>query len=104
MAMRAIDWFLRSRVDGRIVVGQFPNLPLWLFGAAWIAGSLAGDGPVGRWSHIAADAFLTWWAADELLRGVNPWRRCLGAGVLLWLGFVWISGTRLTGLSVPWVR
>ena len=27
-------------------------------------------------------ATLVWWAADEVLRGVNPWRRFLGAGVL----------------------
>jgi hypothetical protein len=22
------------------------------------------------------------WAADEIVRGVNPWRRCLGAAVI----------------------
>jgi hypothetical protein len=25
-------------------------------------------------------AALGWWAADEVLRGVNPWRRLLGLG------------------------
>jgi hypothetical protein len=25
---------------------------------------------------------LAVWAGDELLRGVNPWRRCLGGAVL----------------------
>jgi len=24
------------------------------------------------------------WALDELVRGVNPWRRILGGGVLVW--------------------
>jgi hypothetical protein len=23
--------------------------------------------------------FLTWWSLDEVVRGVNPWRRILGA-------------------------
>ena len=30
-------------------------------------------------------SLLAWWAADEVLRGVNPWRRCLGAAVLAML-------------------
>jgi hypothetical protein len=25
---------------------------------------------------------LVWWAVDELIRGVNPWRRFLGGAVL----------------------
>jgi hypothetical protein len=24
------------------------------------------------------------WAADEIVRGVNPWRRCLGAAVAIY--------------------
>jgi hypothetical protein len=24
-----------------------------------------------------------WWAVDEIVRGVNPWRRFLGAAVLV---------------------
>lgn len=32
--------------------------------------------------RAAATGGLIWWAADELLRGVNPWRRILGGGVL----------------------
>jgi len=30
---------------------------------------------------------LAWWAVDEVVRGVNPWRRCLGAGVLAFLAW-----------------
>jgi hypothetical protein len=29
-------------------------------------------------------AALLWWAVDEVVRGVNPWRRMLGGGVLVW--------------------
>ena len=31
---------------------------------------------------VAAVA-LAWWSVDELIRGVNPWRRLLGATVLV---------------------
>lgn len=89
--MRGLDWCFRSRADGRITIGQWPNLSLWLFMAASGVAWIARDGVLGRWSHVAADVFLTWWAADELLRGVNPWRRCLGAGVLGWLAWSWLA-------------
>jgi hypothetical protein len=32
--------------------------------------------------RAAAAVGLIWWAADEVLRGVNPWRRLLGGAVL----------------------
>lgn len=83
---RAFDWAFRNRVTGEITVGQFPNLPIALFalasGVAWLAGP---EGRIAGVARIAADASLAWWAADELLRGVNPWRRTLGACVLVYL-------------------
>ena len=30
-------------------------------------------------------ASLVVWAVDELCRGVNPWRRCLGAALLVYV-------------------
>ncbi|MBP1181669.1 hypothetical protein JOE48_003633 [Methylobacterium sp. PvR107] len=49
MLPAALDWFFRDRTSGRIVIGQWPNTPLWLFGlmqaVAWIAGE---DTAVGR--------------------------------------------------------
>ena len=81
-----LDWFFRDRTNGRIVIGQWPNLPLWIFGlaqaTAWIVGS---SSTVGRWAAVASSIALVVWAGDELIRGVNPWRRCLGGGVLVWL-------------------
>ncbi len=88
---RLLDWFFRDRATGRIVIGQWPNLPLWLFGAAsalgWIVA--ASGWPAPGWLsvglEVAARVTLAWWALDELLRGVNPWRRVLGGAVLLFL-------------------
>ena len=83
---RAVDWAFRDRRTGRIVIAQWPNLPLWLFlgisVARWL---LDPQGAPGTGLRIAAGAALAWWAADEILRGVNPWRRLLGVLALAWL-------------------
>jgi hypothetical protein len=81
---RVVDWCFRSRVTGEITIGQWPNLPLWLFAAASILGLLIpAPSPAATAAAAAASLFLAWWALDEVIRGVNPWRRALGAVVLL---------------------
>ncbi|CAO4178130.1 hypothetical protein [Methylorubrum populi] len=88
---RAFDWFFRDRRNGRIVIGQWPNLPLWIFAVAaileWLGEALMPGlpAPLIAGLRIVALVSLAIWALDEILRGVNPWRRCLGAGVLLGL-------------------
>ena len=40
--------------------------------------------PDGTWGvslRVVATVALSWWAVDEVIRGVNPWRRLLGAVV-----------------------
>ena len=78
-----LRWCFEDRSSGRIVVAQWPNLPLWIF--------LAGLGvqvvlhPVDRLGTavtIVTALGLAWWALDELIRGCNPWRRALGLAVL----------------------
>jgi len=74
-----IDWLLRDRSTGRIVVAQRPNVPLVVFVVARVADRLLDPSTSAlRWIGTAA---LLWWAGDEVLRGVNPFRRLLGAGV-----------------------
>lgn len=88
---RFLDWFFRDRRTGAIVIGQWPNAPLWLFVAAslaeWGLGLLAPGLPPWLLAglRVVALAALAYWAVDELLRGVNPWRRCLGGLVLVGL-------------------
>lgn len=82
-AGEVLGWFFRDRRTGRIVVGQFPNAPLWIFAAAAAIEALAQPGGgFGTAVRVVKVAALVIWAADEVLRGVNPWRRCLGAAVL----------------------
>jgi len=77
-----LDWLFRNRQTGGITIAQLPNVPLWIFLATvvlrWVV-------PTGTWVRTAinwiAVVALGWWALDESLRGVNPWRRALGLGV-----------------------
>ena len=86
MATRFLDWFWRDRHTGRIVIAQWPNLWLWLFAIASLVERVVDTGgPVGLGARGGTTGLLVIWAGDEVLRGVNPWRRCLGIAVLVGL-------------------
>ena len=75
----AFDWFFRNRRTGRITIGQWPNAALWVYIAATILHARVDADPI-KWVATAA---LLVWGLDELFRGVNPFRRTLGALVLI---------------------
>ena len=78
-----IDWLFRDRHTGRITIAQAPNVALWVFiGAAVLRALLDPSGGLRTALDGVATVALVWWAADEILRGVNPWRRLLGGAVL----------------------
>jgi len=78
-----IDWLFRNRHTGRITIAQFPNVPLTMFLAATVVlWAFDPGGGARRASGVLAGTGLLWWAVDELVRGVNPWRRFLGGAVL----------------------
>lgn len=85
MARQVLQWFFRNRQTGAITVAQAPNLVLWIVIIAAVA----------RWIWPSAGTFslactvvvtggVIVWAVDEIVRGVNPWRRCLGTAVLVY--------------------
>ena len=82
----AVDWMFRDRRTGKITIAQFPNLPLWIFLASLVAGRLAaassntGATKIADGADLVASGALAWWGVDEIVRGVNPWRRMLGVG------------------------
>ena len=78
-----LQWFFRNRETGAITIAQTPNLALWIVIAANVlTWAWHPPGRLGVALEVAVKGGLFVWAIDEVLRGVNPWRRCLGAIVL----------------------
>ncbi|HET9771812.1 MAG TPA: hypothetical protein VFS16_13050 [Acidimicrobiia bacterium] len=83
MVGRAVGWLFRDRATGRITIAQFPNAALGLFlVASLLRRLLDAGGTAGAVLDLVATGALVWWALDEVVRGVNPWRRFLGGAVL----------------------
>jgi hypothetical protein len=79
-----LNWLFRNRATGAITVAQWPNVPLGIFFVAALARRVFDPtGWLGAAVAVVATAALLWWAVDEILRGVNPFRRLLGAAVLV---------------------
>ena len=79
-------WIFQSRETGAITIAQAPNLLLWLVIAASILQwSLHPEGRQRVALDIVVKGGLLHWALAEVLRGVNPWRRGLGLGVLVYV-------------------
>jgi hypothetical protein len=80
---RALDWLLRNRRTGGYTIGQAPNLALWVFLASRIGLFLLHLGPrIEDLVSVIGTVALLWWSVDEIIRGVNPFRRLLGLVVL----------------------
>lgn len=63
---------------------QPPNAPLWLAFAATLASGLT-HGLAHAYARAIFFLALTVWAYEEAARGVNGFRRLLGAGFLVYL-------------------
>ena len=82
--LTAWQWMFQSRKTGRLSIVAWPNLALWVWIAIGITRRLTPmDGWVDEVLVVAGTGALVVWAADELLRGVNPWRRLLGFAALI---------------------
>jgi hypothetical protein len=95
MPRRILLWFFRNRRTGAITIAQAPNLVLWIvmiaFVFRWMWPS-AGNASLA--SSVVVTGGLVVWAIDEILRGVNPWRRCLGASVAVYVIAGIVMGVR----------
>ncbi|MBK4348869.1 hypothetical protein [Lacisediminihabitans changchengi] len=78
-----LDWMFRNRETGKITIGQPANLSQKLFQGITLVGIFLPRGPVRTTAAVGAVGALTWWASDELVRGVNPFRRLSGAVTLV---------------------
>ena len=79
MLRSLFDWFFRDRRTGKILVAHVPNLPILLWMTTVLARQITDQGTTADALLAWAGSFtLAWWALDEVVRGVNPWRRVLG--------------------------
>lgn len=84
--------FFRNPDTGRIVIAQWPNLPLWIYlGAVVVRTMFSPEGRVDTVVSAVGAVGLAWWAIDEVLRGESPFRRVLG-GVVLAMLVVGLAG------------
>lgn len=80
---RALNWLFRNRDTGAVTIAQAPNFVLWVvIGSGGLLWALPSSGDLSVVLIIVFKCGLLVWAVDELFRGVNPWRRFLGAAVL----------------------
>ena len=64
-------------------VGQFPNMPLWVALGALVISRLSDDGgTLHDTARAVSYVAFTIWAYEEAARGVNGFRRALGAVAL----------------------
>ncbi len=80
-----LDWLLRDRTTGRIVIGQRPNTLMIVASTArgLRVFTRSSGGTADATLRALATGALIAWAADEVVRGVNPLRRTIGAVTLV---------------------
>jgi hypothetical protein len=71
--------------EGKITIGQMPNLPIIIWTVASLSKLLFTSGVAYRSLDIIAFTALLVWALEELFQGVNYFRRALGLVVLIGL-------------------
>lgn len=77
------DWLFRNRQTGEITIAQAPNPPLIIWLVATIINVIFSPaGTIGTVFTVIGTGALAIWAGDELIRGVNPFRRAAGGIVL----------------------
>jgi hypothetical protein len=81
---RIARWMFVNRRTGGVTIAQYPNVALWVFIALSIPRRFAipKGTPQTALRLLSVVAILVW-GTDELVRGVNPFRRILGLAVLL---------------------
>jgi hypothetical protein len=68
--------------DGKIVLAQTPNIPIYIWGAATILGKVVNEGRLSTLAETVGFAFICIWAWLEITQGSSNFRRVLGIIVL----------------------
>lgn len=84
MRLLSWKWWFENRETGAITIAQPPNWPLIAVLGVWVIRLIAdNDSSLHDVAGYGIIGLLLYWGTDELVRGVNPWRRVLGAGVII---------------------
>lgn len=86
------NWMFRSRETGKITVGQPSNATMKVLQRTTLVGVMLPKSRARTGAGVVAITALAAWGADELLRGVNPFRRLQGALALV--GIVYLARRR----------
>lgn len=83
------DWCFRNRETGEITIGQPPNALALTVTALLVSrrglqalGVSGAGGPLDGALMVAETGALAFFGSDELVRGVNPFRRAIGGAAL----------------------
>jgi hypothetical protein len=80
----AFGQFFRNSDTGEWAIVQFPNVPLAIFLVATLVRDVFHpQGAAGTALSVVGAISLIWWSVDEIARGDSPFRRVLGAVVLV---------------------
>ena len=79
----SLDWWLRDRSTGKLILIQLPNPAIWVFVIATALRWSSYDDIDSELRWIGSGALIVW-GLDELVRGQAPIRRVLGVIVLAW--------------------
>src|ERR1019366_6723668 len=84
VARRFVRWMFLDQRSDRYVAAQWPNVSLWTFIVASALMRLVHrHGYFASTLQTVSVVALVAWALDEIVRGVNPFRRTLGTAVLI---------------------
>ena len=71
--------------QGRVVIAQWPNWPLWTWAGASGLQWVRPAGPLAALCGLVSFAAIVYWAGLEIFSGVNYFRRFLGLVVLMFV-------------------
>ena len=79
-----VRWFFENRETGGITIAQWPNWMILGWAGSALVERLVSDALISGIAAFASFVFAIIWASSEMVGGVNPFRRLLGAAVILW--------------------
>ncbi len=92
MAKTLLDHPYFKDENGEIVLVQAPNAPMLVFFVAFVASRVITEGYWHQFASGAALGALLVWGLVELTRGVNGFRKTLGALALIATLFASLTG------------